>query len=41
MKPTKTRTEVEHDIRETMGLVPTFFDQIQDEFLHEEWSLFK
>ena len=27
------RTEVETDIKETLGLVPSFFSQIPDEFI--------
>lgn len=38
---TRPRREVEQEIREIMGLVPSFFDQIPDEFLDPEWYLFK
>lgn len=41
MKTITPRTEVEQDIRETMGLIPTFFNQIPDEYLHHEWVVFK
>lgn len=37
----RTRDEVEEDIRETLGIVPSFFDRIPDEVLDEEWRLFK
>jgi hypothetical protein len=30
-----TRTEVESDIRETLGLVPTFFSRIPDELFNK------
>ena len=36
-----SRTEVEADIKETLGLVPSFFSRIPDEFLDPEWQLFK
>jgi AhpD family alkylhydroperoxidase len=36
-----TRTEVESDIRETLGLVPSFFSRIPDELLEHEWAIFK
>ncbi|GAB3549750.1 AhpD family alkylhydroperoxidase [Actinopolyspora lacussalsi] len=38
---TLTRTEVEADIRDTLGLVPTFFSRIPDELLAPEWEIFK
>ncbi|MDX1612782.1 MAG: carboxymuconolactone decarboxylase family protein [Candidatus Promineifilaceae bacterium] len=37
----RTRDEVRQDIRETLGLVPSFFESIPDEVLDEEWRLFK
>lgn len=37
----RTRADVEADIRETLGLVPSFFDRIPDDVLDLEWSLFK
>lgn len=37
----RTRNEVEKDVRETLGLVPSWFDQIPDELLDQEWRLFK
>lgn len=36
-----TRAEVEADIRETLGLVPSFFSEIPDQYLSHEWELFK
>ncbi|SFE34268.1 alkylhydroperoxidase AhpD family core domain-containing protein [Actinopolyspora alba] len=38
---TLTRAEVEADIRDTLGLVPTFFSRIPDELLAPEWEIFK
>ncbi|ASU78895.1 carboxymuconolactone decarboxylase family protein [Actinopolyspora erythraea] len=38
---TLTRAEVEADMRETLGLVPSFFSRIPDELLAPEWELFK
>lgn len=38
---TRTRKEIEDEIREEMGLVPTFFDEIPDELMEREWSLFR
>lgn len=37
----RTRAEVEADMRETLGLVPTFFSRIPDELLEYEWAIFK
>ncbi len=37
----RNRAEVENEIRETMGLVPSFFDQIPDDYLDLEWQLFR
>ncbi|MFW6084575.1 MAG: carboxymuconolactone decarboxylase family protein [Gemmatimonadota bacterium] len=37
----RPRNEVENEIEETMGLVPSFFDQIPDEYLDAEWTLFR
>lgn len=36
-----SRAEVEADIRETLGLVLSVFDQIPDELIEQEWSLMK
>ena len=41
MATTRPRAEVENEIRETMGLVPSFFDEIPDEYLDLEWELFR
>lgn len=38
---TRPRHEVESEIKETLGLVPSFFSQIPDEFLDHEWSMFR
>lgn len=35
------RAEVESDMKETLGLVPSFFKRIPDELLGAEWELFK
>ena len=37
----RPRAEVESDIKETLGLVPSFFGRIPDEVLDPEWQLFK
>jgi AhpD family alkylhydroperoxidase len=36
-----SRTEVEADIRETLGLVPQFFKDIPDALIATEWESFK
>jgi AhpD family alkylhydroperoxidase len=36
----RPRMEVEAEIKETLGLVPTFFGRIPDEILDHEWQLF-
>lgn len=41
MTATRSRQHIEEEIRETIGLVPSFFDRIPDEFLGAEWHLFK
>ncbi|MDX1664576.1 MAG: carboxymuconolactone decarboxylase family protein [Candidatus Promineifilaceae bacterium] len=38
---TDTRSAVEQEIRETLGLVPSFFKEIPDEVVAQEWELFK
>ncbi|QBI54865.1 carboxymuconolactone decarboxylase family protein [Streptomonospora litoralis] len=38
---TMNRGEVEADIKNTMGLVPHFFDQIPDQLMAPEWEIFK
>jgi AhpD family alkylhydroperoxidase len=37
----RPRSEVEGEIRETLGLVPSFFDRIPDNVIDQEWTLFK
>jgi AhpD family alkylhydroperoxidase len=37
----RNRTEVEQDIRNTFGFVPTFFNKIPSDVLGPEWQLFK
>ncbi|MGD2050255.1 MAG: carboxymuconolactone decarboxylase family protein [Chloroflexota bacterium] len=37
----RNRSDVEEEIRETMGIVPSFFDEIPDELLDKEWQLLK
>lgn len=41
MTKPQTREAVERDIKETLGIVPSFFDRMSDETLDQEWSLFK
>lgn len=36
-----TRTDIERDIRETLGIVPGFFKHIPADVLKHEWPLFK
>ena len=35
------RDQVEADMRETLGLVPSFFSRIPDELIGHEWAIFK
>lgn len=37
----RPRGEVEADIKETLGLVPSFFTSIPEDTLDHEWQLFK
>lgn len=37
---TRDRAEVEAEIKETLGLVPTFFARIPDDTIDQEWQLF-
>lgn len=37
----RPRHEVEAEIKETLGLVPSFFNRIPDRFLDHEWSMFR
>lgn len=41
MAASRTRGEVEREIRETLGLVPSFFNSIPNDLLDFEWELFK
>ena len=41
MAEVRTRSDVEADIRETFGLVPSFFDRFPDQFLAVEWQMMK
>jgi AhpD family alkylhydroperoxidase len=41
MDAPRKRSEIEQEIKESIGLVPGFFDRIPDEFLDSEWHLFK
>lgn len=38
---TRPRAEVEAEIKETLGLVPSFFLQVPDRLLDPEWTLFR
>lgn len=40
MPAERPRVEVEAEIRETLGLVPGFFDEIPDHLLDAEWKVF-
>ena len=37
----RPRAEVEADMKEALGLVPSFFSRIPDEYIGHEWSLWK
>lgn len=41
MDTTRSRTAIERDIKETLGIVPGFFDRIPDELVGAEWLIFK
>jgi AhpD family alkylhydroperoxidase len=41
MTGTRSRAEVEQEMRETLGLVPSFFRGFPDQFIDQEWTLFK
>lgn len=41
MATTRTRAEVEQEMKEMLGLVPNFFKKIPDESFDHEWTLFK
>lgn len=36
----RPRSEVEAEIKETLGLVPSFFDRLPDDTVDHEWQLF-
>ena len=36
-----TRADVEHDVEQTLGLVPMFFKDLPDSLVESEWSSFK
>jgi AhpD family alkylhydroperoxidase len=36
----RPRSEVEAEIKDTLGLVPSFFDRMPDDTLDHEWQLF-
>ncbi|MDX1392818.1 MAG: carboxymuconolactone decarboxylase family protein [Gemmatimonadota bacterium] len=38
---TRPRKTIENEIEKTMGIVPSMFDRIPDEFLDAEWTLFR
>jgi AhpD family alkylhydroperoxidase len=41
MEERMTRAEVDRDIEETLGLVPTFFKTVPDYLIESEWQSFK
>jgi AhpD family alkylhydroperoxidase len=41
MITTRERHEVELEMKETLGLVPSFFKSIPDQYLDYEWQMFK
>lgn len=41
MPNTRTRAQVEKEIRDTLGLVPGFFSRVPDDVFDSEWTLFK
>lgn len=41
MVTVRSRNEVEAEMKETLGLVPSFFARIPDRLLEHEWALFK
>lgn len=36
-----TRAQAEQEMKEMLGLVPSFFKKIPDEYFNSEWELFK
>ncbi|HYZ00011.1 MAG TPA: hypothetical protein VFA92_00820, partial [Candidatus Binatia bacterium] len=41
MPQARSRPEVEAEIRETLGIVPSFWARVPDNLLDLEWELFK
>ena len=41
MAESRSRAQVEEEMRENLGIVPSFFDRIPDEYLDYEWEIFK
>ncbi len=41
MAESRSRAQVEEEMRENLGIVPSFFDRIPDEYLDFEWEIFK
>ena len=41
MPTTRSRNQVEKEIRDTLGLVPGFFSRVPDQVFDHEWTLFK
>lgn len=41
MATSRPRNEVEREMKEQLGLVPSFFKRIPDEYFDMEWELFK
>lgn len=41
MTTPRPRSDVENEIRDTLGLVPSFFKDIPDAYFDHEWQLFK
>lgn len=41
MATSRPRVQVEEEMKETLGLVPTFFKKVPDEYFDFEWELFK
>jgi AhpD family alkylhydroperoxidase len=41
LEATRARNTVENEIKDELGLVPSFFDRIPDEAIDQEWTLFK
>lgn len=41
MPVTRNRSEVEKEMKNELGLVPTFFKRIPDKHLDHEWTIFK